>query len=117
VGNGYQVDLSRMNGLVDTLRAAAQSITSANTALRNASLDQLGSHELDGAAVAFAGRWEYGTGRIADLTGQLVQALTGTNQAYQDVEDQLSEAFRALAPATRPGSEKPSRLAAKLAAK
>ena len=112
MSTGYQVDLARLGGLIDTLRAAAQSITSANTALKNPSLTQLGSHELDGAAVGFAGRWEYGTGKIADLTGQLVQALHGTNQAYQDVEDQLSKAFHALIPAPR--AERRSAIAAAL---
>ena len=109
---GYQVDLSRLGGLIGTLRAAAQNITSANSGLKNAALTQLGSHELDGAAVGFAGRWEYGTGKIADLTGQLADALHDTNQAYQDVEDQLSKAFHALTPAPR--AERRSPIAAAL---
>ena len=115
MGTGYQVDLAALTRLTGTLRDAAASITSANTALKNAAPAQLGSHELDGAAVSFAGRWEYGTGKIADLTGQLVQALNGTNQAYQEVEDQLSKAFQALIPAPR--AEQPTRFAAALDAK
>jgi hypothetical protein len=94
VGNGYQLDLAKMNTLVSTLKDASQSITNANTALKNSSADQLGDDNLNSAGKDFKDRWDYGTGKIADLTGKMTDALSATVQAYQNVEDQLSQSFQ-----------------------
>lgn len=94
MGNGYQIDLAAMTQLVGTLRDAAQSITNANTALKNASVRQLGSGELDSAGSDFKDRWDTGTGKISDLTGKMTDALNGTVQAYQQLESSLAQSFQ-----------------------
>lgn len=95
MGTGYQIDLGAMTQLVNTLKTAAQSITDANTALQNASADQLGNDDLNGASSDFKDRWDYGTGKISDLTGKMTGALGKTVQAYQDVENQVAQSFAA----------------------
>lgn len=94
VGDGYQIDLAAMTTLVGTLKDAATSITNANTALKNASVQQLGHDELDSAGSDFKDRWDYGTGKIADLTGTMTDALHATVQAYQDTETQIAQSFQ-----------------------
>jgi hypothetical protein len=94
VGSGYQVDLGAMAGLVNTLKDAAQSITNANTALKNASTEQLGNDDLNSAGSDFKDRWDYGTGKISDLTGKMTDGLNGTVQAYQALETQLAQSFQ-----------------------
>ena len=95
MGTGYQIDLGAMTQLVNTLKTAAQSITDANTALQNASADQLGNDDLNSAGSDFKDRWDYGTGKISDLTGKMTDALGKTVQAYQDVENQVAQSFAA----------------------
>ncbi len=103
MGTGYQIDLASMTQLVNTLKTAAQSITDANTALRNASADQLGNDDLNSAGSDFKDRWDYGTGKISDLTGKMTDALGKTVQAYQDVENQVAQSF-AAPPSPAPNS-------------
>jgi hypothetical protein len=103
MGTGYQIDLGSMNELVNTLKTAAQSITDANTALKNSSADQLGNDDLNSAGSDFKNRWDYGTGKISDLTGKMTDALGKTVQAYQDVENQVAQSF-AAPPASTPSS-------------
>jgi cell division septation protein DedD len=103
MGTGYQINLSAMTQLVSTLKTAADSITSVNTALKNASADQLGNDDLNSAGGDFKDRWDYGTGKISDLTGKMTDALGKTVQAYQDVETQVAQSF-----ATPPASSAPS---------
>ncbi|HEX3781334.1 MAG TPA: hypothetical protein VHX38_16860 [Pseudonocardiaceae bacterium] len=107
MGDGYQIDLGAMDQLVTTLKAAAQTITDANTALQNASADQLGNDALNGAGRDFKDRWDYGTGQISDLTGKMTGALSATVQAYQDVETEIAKSFTSQqpsAPSTTPGT-------------
>lgn len=108
MGTGYQINLSAMTQLVSTLKTAADSITNANTALKNASADQLGNDDLNSAGSDFKDRWDYGTGKISDLTGKMTDALGTTVQAYQDVETQVAQSFAAL-PASSAPSPSPSR--------
>lgn len=95
MGTGYQIDLGSMNQLVSTLKSAAQSITDANTALQNASTDQLGNADLNSAGSDFKDRWDYGTGKISDLTGKMTDALGATVKAYGDAENQIAQSFTA----------------------
>lgn len=95
MGGGYQIDLGAMNTLVGTLNTAARAITDANAALRAATVAELGHDELNAAAGDFKNRWVYGTGKISDLTGKMTGALRATVQSYQDVENQLAQAFQA----------------------
>lgn len=105
MGSGFQVDVSAMDQLVSTLKNAAQSITDANNALKNSSPEDLGSNDLDSAGGDFQDRWTYGTGKISDLTGQIVDALQDTVKAYQDCDSQIGQQFsQAAENAGSPGS-------------
>ncbi|HEX7662442.1 MAG TPA: hypothetical protein VF444_23505 [Pseudonocardiaceae bacterium] len=94
MGNGYEIDLAAMSQLVSTLRDAARSITSASTALKNASASQLGNDDLDSAGSEFKDRWDSGTSKISKLTGTMTDALNATVQAYQQLETTLAQSFQ-----------------------
>ena len=104
MGSGFQVDIGAMDQLINTLQDAAQSITDADNALKNASAQDLGSHELDSAGGDFQDRWTYGTGKISDLAGQIVQNLQTTVTAYQDCDTQVGKMFGGSGPDDGSGS-------------
>lgn len=93
MGNGYQIDLGEMKSLVSTLENAEESMKGADNALKDASPFDLGSAHLDSAGKAFQDAWEYGIGKIADLSGKMTEGLQGTLKTYQEAEDNISKLF------------------------
>lgn len=93
--DGYRLDIGQMGVLIDNLTQAAENISGANDTLKNATPQQLGSHEIDQAGRAFQDRWEYGTGKIAESAENMVGALQQTQREYQRVEEEVSRIFSA----------------------
>lgn len=91
--DGYLLQLEELGGLIDTLSHGAQRITEANRALRDAEPTDLGSTSIDGAGRGFQDRWEYGTGKIAEASELMVQALEQTQRSYQAIEQEISKVF------------------------
>lgn len=91
--NGYLLQIEELRGLIDTLSYGAQRITEANRALRDAEPTDLGSTSIDGAGRGFQDRWEYGTGKIAEASELMVQALEQTQRNYQAIEQEISKVF------------------------
>ncbi|MGH3917194.1 MAG: WXG100 family type VII secretion target [Pseudonocardiaceae bacterium] len=91
--DGYLVELPALGGLIDDLMHAAQRISDANSALRDASLGELGSSAIDAAGQAFQDRWEHGTRKIADAAGIMVEALEQTRRDYQRIDDEVAKLF------------------------
>jgi len=54
--DGYLVEIAELGRLIDDLAHAAQRITDANSALRDASPGDLGSHSIDAAGQSFQNR-------------------------------------------------------------
>ncbi|MGH3916435.1 MAG: hypothetical protein ACRDTC_23950 [Pseudonocardiaceae bacterium] len=74
------MDIGQMGLLIDHLTQAAESISSANDKLKNATPQQLGSHEIDQAGRAFQDRWEHGTEKIAESVQNMMGALQQTRR-------------------------------------
>lgn len=97
MGSGFQVDLGQMKSLISTLSDAKDAMSSADNALKSASAQDLGSAGLDSAGGAFRDKWTYGIGKLADLAKDMTAGLQKTEQAYQESEDAISQAFNKAA--------------------
>ena len=91
--DGYLLQMQQMGVLIDNLTDAAESISSANDKLKDASPNELGSHAIDQAGRAFQDRWEHGTEKIAEATEGMVAGLQQTQRDYQRIEDEISGLF------------------------
>lgn len=91
--DGYLVELIGLGGLIDDLTHAAQRISDANSALRDASPGELGSRSIDAAGQAFQDRWEHGTRKIAEAAGTIAEALEQTRRDYQRIDDEVAKVF------------------------
>lgn len=96
--DGYLVELEALGGLIDDLTHAAQRISDANSALRDASPGELGSPAIDAAGREFQDRWEHGTRKIAEAAGVMVEALVQTRRDYQRIDDEVAKLFAARGP-------------------
>lgn len=90
---GYSVQLAELGELIDKVAQAAERIADASAALRGAAPSDLGSAGIDRAGSAFHDRWEHGTRRIGQFSGQIVEALGQTRRDYQAVEDAIARAL------------------------
>jgi hypothetical protein len=92
---GYRLDVSGMNRLVDRLAEAEDRMTKANNALRGATAKDLGSFVLDRAGNDFRDRWEYGIGKLAESAEKVVEGLNATQKQYKDVDQATAQYFPA----------------------
>lgn len=104
MGNGFQVDLGELGRLTTTLDQAADDMREANDKLRDTAASDLGSRAIDGAGRAFQDRWEYGIGKIAEASDQLVEALRSTQRLYAETDRAIAEMF----PNPGPGHQGPT---------
>lgn len=93
MANGYQINIEELGGLINSLDLAAQNMTNATTALRNASAEGLGNRAIDGAGKDFQERWGYGIGKIADAAGKMTESLHAARKDYQQTEDAVAQLF------------------------
>lgn len=114
MAGGYGVDVEGLGSLIDDLATAAQRITDANSALRDASPSDLGHAELDGAGRDFQDRWEHGTGKIAEGSETMVEALQQTQRHYAAVEGEISRLFAMGSGAVTPPADPSSGISAAL---
>jgi hypothetical protein len=96
MAGGYEVDLDEMGKLTTTLSQAKDRMTNSTKALADLSADDLGSEEIDKAADDFQDRLGYGIGKIADLSGSLVDALTKAKNVYAEMEQKVLDSFGQL---------------------
>lgn len=93
MSTGFEIDLNEMNTLVNTLEHAEERMTRANDRLRDLGPKDLGSPFIDEAAADFQDRWEDGIDSIADLTGDITEALRAAMKVYRKIDESVQDTF------------------------
>lgn len=106
MAGGYKVELGELETLVSTLENAEKSMTSANDALRDSSAKDLGSASLDKAGNDFQDKWEYGIGKLAELSEKMAKGLKQTEKTYEHAEQEIKKLFPDM-PSGSSGSNSP----------
>lgn len=102
MGDGFKVELDRLGKLTQTLKTAEASMNNANDRLKNSSAKDLGSNSLDAAGESFQSTWEYGIGKIAEMSKGMADSLSAATKLYLDAE---RKAAKDIAEAAKSGGQ------------
>jgi hypothetical protein len=91
--SGFAVDVGALKTMSQGLRESADRLRGVSSRLDEASAEQLGGRELDGACAGFAHDWKYGLGQLSTLAGGIADRVDRAIAVYDENEQAVRDAM------------------------
>ncbi|MFG2138963.1 hypothetical protein [Streptomyces sp. NPDC048650] len=96
MGDHFKTDTDQLDRFVRSLQDSLKELDDARNALAHVRADQIGTGRLDEACDTFQEKWKYGSEQLKEMISTISEGVKANKLSYQELEDNLSTAFKQM---------------------